>query len=501
MIKYLLALFLLFIPHTFLFAQSNADILDKLSNDVTIGQTKTTDLEKTIKEVGNILKDSSLTTVERLKGMLILANLHKLKGDNKTSLEVAEKARNLASKKRLYLWEARLLGYISSMYRISEMMELSHEKLQEALNTAKKAPESEELYKFYSNAFHEMAYYATDSNEFQEAISYLEKSNFYLKKINNANSDFLMASNYQYTGTLFNRMQQADSALYYFNGSLKLMDGYTDVNTKTLQNYVNTSMGYAYLLKNDLKATKRVLTKVLNDSSQFRTIDLNQDLYNNWISYYEHIKDIDSMKIYKNKLDSINGIIFKANTEAINSVTKKLNNENKQLKQSKKASYWYSIILFPFVIAGIFWISRKKYKQSNVLQVKKETKPEELKIAKETEERLVEQVKIFEQEKQYLTKNISSSVMANLLNTNAKYITHILNKMYEQDFYTYINTLKIKYITDLLDKDPQYRQYKISYLAEMTGFSSHSKFAEVFKKIKGCSPSEYIQNLRTLEGN
>lgn len=110
MIKYLLALFLLFIPHTFLFAQSNADILDKLSNDVTIGQTKTTDLEKTIKEVGNILKDSSLTTVERLKGMLILANLHKLKGDNKTSLEVAQKARDLASKKKIISMGSTFVG-------------------------------------------------------------------------------------------------------------------------------------------------------------------------------------------------------------------------------------------------------------------------------------------------------------------------------------------------------------------------------------------------------
>lgn len=495
MSKYLLAFFLSFTIPTFLLAQNSSERLKELSNRVSIGQTKTNDIEKTIKEVHTILEDGSLSTEEQLKGMLILANLHKLKGDTKASLKIVEKACKIASKAKEYLWEARLLGYISSLYRTSEMLDLSHEKLEEALNIAKKAPQSDELYNFYANAFHEMAYYETSNNEFQKAIHYLEQSNTYLKKINASKSYFLMASNDQYAGTLFNRMQQADSALFYFNRSLHFMKDHKDINTKTLQNYVYVNMGFSYLLKKDFQATKNVLTKVLNDSSQFRTLDLNQDLYNNWISYYENKKDIDSMKIFKNKLDSVNNLIFKANTDVVNSVTKKLNKENKELKQYKKTSNWYYLLLLPFMIAGLFWILRKKNKQQNVLEINKNPKNEELNIAKETEERLIEQIKIFEQEKQFLNKNMSSSSMANLLNTNTKYITHVINKTHHQDFYTYINNLKINYISDLLDKDLEYRQYKISYLAELTGFSSHSKFAEVFKKIKGCSPSEYIQNL------
>lgn len=167
-----------------------------------------------------------------------------------------------------------------------------------------------------------------------------------------------------------------------------------------------------------------------------------------------------------------------------------------QLKNSKKKYYLYSLMIFLFIVVGVVWLEKKKYIQTGVIQETKELEPEEVNIAKQTEDRLVKQIQIFEKDQLYLTKNISISLMANLLNTNAKYITYILNKMYGQDFYTYINTLKIDYITDLLDNDPQYREYKISYLAEITTFSTHSKFTEVFKKINGCSPSEYIDKLK-----
>ena len=39
--------------------------------------------------------------------------------------------------------------------------------------------------------------------------------------------------------------------------------------------------------------------------------------------------------------------------------------------------------------------------------------------------------------------------------------------------------------------------YKISFLAEESGFSSHSSFATVFKAIIGMSPATFINLLKT----
>ncbi|RTZ50445.1 helix-turn-helix domain-containing protein [Chryseobacterium arthrosphaerae] len=58
-----------------------------------------------------------------------------------------------------------------------------------------------------------------------------------------------------------------------------------------------------------------------------------------------------------------------------------------------------------------------------------------------------------------------------------------------------MNRLRINYIVDKLINDEKYRQYKISILADECGFSSHSKFAAVFKAVTDYSPSAYIKYL------
>src|SRR5690606_30654286 len=132
----------------------------------------------------------SLTTEDRLKGLLVLANLHKFKGENTQSIEVAEKARRFAFQKKEYLWEARLLGFISSIYRISEMSVLSEEKLGQAFKAVEKAPESEEKYRFYTNAYHEKAYYANLKGDYEQALLYMHKSTSWAKKQSNTRSKF-----------------------------------------------------------------------------------------------------------------------------------------------------------------------------------------------------------------------------------------------------------------------------------------------------------------------
>lgn len=38
--------------------------------------------------------------------------------------------------------------------------------------------------------------------------------------------------------------------------------------------------------------------------------------------------------------------------------------------------------------------------------------------------------------------------------------------------------------------------YKLSYLAEMSGFTSHSKFTMAFKNAMGITPSQFIEELK-----
>ncbi|MDO3423390.1 helix-turn-helix domain-containing protein [Chryseobacterium sp. APV1] len=125
----------------------------------------------------------------------------------------------------------------------------------------------------------------------------------------------------------------------------------------------------------------------------------------------------------------------------------------------------------------------------------KDRKKAESPMTSETEAKLLELLDDFEKGTSFTNKNMSLSFLAGELNTNTKYLSHLINRHKNSDFKTYINRLRINYIVDKLINDEKYRQYKISILAEECGFSSHSKFASVFKQITDYSPSVYIKLL------
>ncbi|MCT4074668.1 AraC family transcriptional regulator [Elizabethkingia anophelis] len=54
----------------------------------------------------------------------------------------------------------------------------------------------------------------------------------------------------------------------------------------------------------------------------------------------------------------------------------------------------------------------------------------------------------------------------------------------------------MNHIITKLYEEPEYLNYKISYLADIGGFSSHSHFTQIFKKEVEISPSEFITQLK-----
>lgn len=117
-------------------------------------------------------------------------------------------------------------------------------------------------------------------------------------------------------------------------------------------------------------------------------------------------------------------------------------------------------------------------------------------IKEETIYKILRELAIFEQKHLFLDKDLSLSSLAALLKTNTKYLSHTINSKKGKDFNRYVNELRIDYIIDKLIHQPEYRTYKIVYLAELCGISSHSKFSHLFKEIKGIIPSDFIKKLK-----
>lgn len=135
-------------------------------------------------------------------------------------------------------------------------------------------------------------------------------------------------------------------------------------------------------------------------------------------------------------------------------------------------------------------ISKEPLARGNKLQDKDLTK-----LSEEKENEILEKLKEWEGSGNYLNKNMSISVLSAETGINTKYLSEVINTKKEKNFNGYINDLRINHIAYLLRTDPAYLNYKVSYLAEYAGFSSHGAFTNVFKSITGMSPNHYIQEI------
>jgi AraC-like DNA-binding protein len=117
-------------------------------------------------------------------------------------------------------------------------------------------------------------------------------------------------------------------------------------------------------------------------------------------------------------------------------------------------------------------------------------------IPEKTENLILSKLKVFESSKEVTNPHLSLAVLAKRLDTNSKYLSEIINKHKEKNFSNYLNELRVKYIVDKLENNPEYLQYKTSYLAEEAGFASRTTFTTIFKNVTGTSPSQFIEQLK-----
>ena len=96
---------------------------------------------------------------------------------------------------------------------------------------------------------------------------------------------------------------------------------------------------------------------------------------------------------------------------------------------------------------------------------------------------------LIREEKLYLNDHLSMNDLVKRLHTNKTYLSEVISSSEFGSFYQLINTLRIEHACWMLGEDPS---LKMEQVALASGFSSGSAFSQVFKRIKGISPSEYL---------
>lgn len=283
---------------------------------------------------------------------------------------------------------------------------------------------------------------------------------------------------------------------------------------KLYNNDVEFQIFYGHFLieNNKLDEAKALIGSLPKESlEQTANINLKYEYYDLLVDYYSKTGSYGNYKEYSDKTESILKLLdqakFSAKNKWFNIVENNYKDEEKSLLESRKSILFYIIaagsIIIILILIRFLQISTqiKEYRnfisKINILKEKKTSQPQT--IPEKTESLLLEKLQNFEKSEDCIDPNISLQNLAKKLETNTKYLSEAINTHKQKNFNAYINELRINYIINKLKEKSIYRSYKIKYLAEESGFSTHSAFTAVFKSVTGMSPASYIQLLKEKE--
>lgn len=404
------------------------------------------------------------------------------------SLEVAKKAKD-------YSFQARIYGFLSTQYRTIGFMDKGKSYLNKGLEASQHIANKRQVEKYLAMTHEENAEYAFDAKEYDKVIAHVELAiQLYEYEENPQFKSFILANAQEMLGRVFLVLDQPDMALKHFSEA-NLLINRADAGSTLWSSLIYSGLGKTYLNLKNTDSAKVYLNKALVISDGSKHESLKENVYENLRDYYKQIKMQDSFHIYDSKY---NHVLKENNAKKrlmVNSAYKILKEEPEDAANTKL--YGVTGTLAFFLISFVVYYNRQLIFSNNdrITEIEK-SQITEVKLPKKTENELLEKLKEFEKSNAFLDKNMSLSMLLTQLQTNTKYLRQCLKSCKETDYNTYINELRIQYIAKKLKTEPEYLNYKISYLAEECGFSSHSKFSANFKRVIGRSPSEYIESLK-----
>lgn len=312
------------------------------------------------------------------------------------------------------------------------------------------------------------------SYEITNNVIGLIQSNIWLAEIlGYYNSESKLALN-----SALSLLKKTDSGVYYG----MLIDNY---------------LAKIYLKQNNAQYAFNALAKYQNAAAHISNVDLKADFYKNLAISSANIKAFDKLdyinKSYFTIVENQNAKRAVARAMLVNHINKLNDDKLKSQAYLFRNIYFTIFIAFILVLAVIYFSHKSRQKQAEGAAA--ETDAKNFVIPDKTEKRILNKLEEFEKSQKYIQKNVSLKTLAQQFDTNPKYLSEIVNNHKNSNFNTYINNLRIDYIVEKIKKNPEYRKYKVSYLADECGFSSHSLFTTIFKNRMDLSPTEFLQKL------
>ncbi len=405
--------------------------------------------------------------------------------------------------------------FIALLFRELNLYELSNQYINKAQFINFENEDDFITYKLESESFINKALVSIENKNINEALKFLNKGKQYLQKSEKKQPNQQLISIDIDLAKAHLQNFKLDSTHYYLSNSLNLIK--EEGANHYLEIIALTELGTLYFLQ---KKYNQAISKHLE--ALVLAENLNNKSYQYLISEklastYYVLEEEQKFYTYRKRASLLNKELINQEDLTINTVYNFIKEEQDQLYNTTKEKQNRYTFILSFLLATViltiitlkFWYRSKEKQYKSILKyteyLKKESSKKHIKkkgigksliLPEKTEQTLLTKLNKFETTTRCTNRDMSLARLASLMDTNTKYLSEVINKFKGKHFNAYINELRIKYIIKKLKTKPQYLNYKVSYLAKESGFSSHSSFATVFKSTTGISPTIFINLLK-----
>ena len=435
------------------------------------------------------------------------------------SIEFLFKAKDIAEEMDDAELLARAYGSISNQYSYLNLTKKAKPYLNKAIDQIEKLPPGDNKYTLKALSYIELGNLDSNDQKFKDANANYRKSLEQFGYIKNLNEK----TTYHYRRSLYNignsyyYLNQPDSAESYLKKALAI----NDPKSPSLKYYIYSTLAEVYTFEKKHRRAIDTLQAILNDHD-FTINSLKSEIYLNLSKNYKSIGDQAQYALYNEKYLKLRAELEGSHLKAISTAFDAEEKEFKSsISDSDKKNKWLLILILAVILgssASIFMLIRKKKKEEQIYEsiIRKLENPDNSGLPKTeepftdtnqpnhlippaVEEKILAKLEKFEAAHKFTNQKLTLTGLAVQLKTNNTYVYEIINKHKKKNFNAYINELRINYICNKIYNNPKYLDYKISYLAEISGFTSHSAFATVFKNVTGIAPSVFIKQARKTQ--
>lgn len=419
--------------------------------------------------------------------------------------------------------------YLGAAYSNLGLVDEGLNYLNEALKYNNKMKDGNKKYLFLGVIYADLAFLEAMRNKspvpgltkkyYQKELEALQKidDSKDIERRKNSSLAFL----YLNLGVTSNREKKTKEAKEYFHKALDICKKYNIIKDAPL--IVHNEMSWLLYDEKEYDsciayAQKGIILEKSDSKPQIRR-DLFEVLYES----YSNKGDLQNSAKYTKLYMKLNDSILDAQEIAINDPVKNIVQKKEKDHKSNLINILAIIgagILILGILTFLLWRRNQKVLHTKYENIISELKNEENKTSVEvmpsqpalnlekslnindsTISTILQKLDKFEKSEKFLKKEMNLSYLANSLDTNPRYLSEIINQYKGKNVNNYLNGLRIHRITELLYKEPVFREYKITYLAEYCGFASREVFAAAFKKETGVTPSYFINQLTIDEKN